>query len=119
VLFDGGSEEPNMLVHAQHHDLKWRALLSANALEQAITQAADGISTDLDAAGQQLAVRSGNDAIEIEFGPFLVHGTVADWKGVMERERADAQPHSQAPTVPEPAPWDRPRQRFPVTSSEW
>jgi hypothetical protein len=68
--------------------------------------------------GQQLAVRAENDSIEIELGPFLVVASGADWKAALERERADAQPLSQAPVLPDVAPWEGPRRRFPVTSSE-
>jgi len=118
LLFESTWDEPKMLVHARNGDIEWRALLSAAALEEAIAQAQDGISTDLDAGGQQLAVRAENDSIEIELGPFLVVGSGADWKGALERERADAQPLSQAPVLPDAAPWEGPRRRFPVTSSE-
>jgi hypothetical protein len=90
--FESTWDEPKMLVCARDRDIEWRVLLSADAVEEAIAQAEDGISTDLDAAGQQFAVRAENDSIEMELGPFVVTGSAADWKSALERERADAQP---------------------------
>jgi hypothetical protein len=116
--YDSAWDDPKLAVRARDHDHEWRAVLSATAFEEAVAQAATGISTDLDAAGQQLAVRSDNETIEMELGPFVVLGSAPEWKAVIERERADARPLSQAPTVDEPASWEGPRRRFPVASSE-
>jgi hypothetical protein len=118
IQFDSSWDEPKMLVHAQDHDVEWRALLSASALEEAIAQAESNIATDLEAAGQQLAVRADNESIEMELGPFLVTGTAAEWKAMLERERHDVRPLSQAPTLPDVPAWDGRRRRFPVTASE-
>jgi hypothetical protein len=118
IRFESTWDEPKMLVHARDGHTEWRALISAEAMDEAIAQAQNGISTDLDAGGQQLAVRAENDSIEIELGPFLVTGSAAEWKDVLERERADARPLSQAPVVAGAATWDGQRRRFPVSSSE-
>ncbi|GGM40006.1 hypothetical protein GCM10007977_046750 [Dactylosporangium sucinum] len=116
--FESSWDEPKMLVHAHDHDQVWRATLSATALDDAITQAEDGISADLEVDGQQVAVRSDNETIEVELGPFVVTGTAQDWKAALQRERDEAQPLSKLPVLTPPQPWSGLRRRFPVTSSE-
>nr|WP_221380245.1 DUF262 domain-containing protein [Actinoplanes polyasparticus] len=118
VRFESSWDDPKLYVHAQDHGVEWKALLSANALDNAVADAEANISTDLDVSGQQVAVRSDNDVLQIELGPFLVTGTAADWKAVLERERADVQPLSQAPALLDIPAWDGPRRRFPVTASD-
>jgi hypothetical protein len=118
VRYESSWDEPRLLVHARDGDHEWRALLSATAFDDAVAQAESGISTDLDLPGQQLAVRSDNETIEMELGPFVVYGNAAAWKAVVEREREDARPLSQAPALPDPVVWDGPRRRFPAASSE-
>ena len=118
VRYESAWDEPKMLVHARDHDTEWRAVVSADALEEAIAESENNISTDLAVADHQVAVRSDNESIEIEFGPLVVAGTVADWKAALARERESPQPLSQVPVVSDPAPWDGPRRRFPVTASE-
>jgi hypothetical protein len=117
--FESDWDDPKLLIYACDHDNVWQAVLHAAALEDALAQAENGIATDIDLAGQQLAVRTDEDGnIEMEMGPFLVTGSATEWKAVVERERTDPQPLSQAPTPPEPTVWDGPRRRFPVASSE-
>jgi hypothetical protein len=116
--YESAWDTPKLAVYARDRDDEWQAVLSATAFEEAVAQAATGISTDLDVDGQQLAVRSDSETIEMELGPFLVVGGAAEWSRVIERERAEARPLSQAPTLDEPAAWDGPRRRFPVASSE-
>lgn len=119
IRYESSWDKPKMLVHAGDGAADWQVLLFADAMEDAIAEAAErGISADLDAAGQQFAVRVENDSIEMELGPFIVTGTVDDWEKAMERERADALPLSQAPVLADVKPWEGPRRRFPVTSSE-
>jgi hypothetical protein len=116
--YESDWDEPKMIVEAAAGDGRWRAVFSATAFDEAITQARDGISGDLDVAGHQLTVRSDNDLVELELGPLLAFGTGADWQAVVDRERSDALPLSQLPTLPEASPWDGPQRRFPVASSE-
>ena len=118
VWYESRWDEPKLVVDARAGEHRWHVILSATAFEEAISQAQSGISGDIEVGGQQLAVRSENGSIEVEFGPLLVVGTDADWKSVIEREKADALPLSQAPVLAEPATWDVPRRRFPVTSSD-
>lgn len=63
IQYDSAWEQPKLAVRARHNDHQWQAVLSAAAFEAAVAQAATGISTDLDAPGQQLAVRSDNETI--------------------------------------------------------
>lgn len=119
IRYASGWDEPKLLVQATHQGHEWRALLSADAFEEAITQAGTGISADITYGEElQLAVRSDNETIEVELGPLLVVGTATEWKAVLERERADALPLSEAPVVPPPPAWEGERRRFPVASSE-
>lgn len=116
--YESGWDEPKLSVLARADDREWQVLLSADPFEDAIAQAESGISADVDVAGQQLTGRAENDTIEMELGPFLVTGGIADWKAALERERADARPLSEAPAATVLAAWEGQLRRFPVTSSE-
>jgi len=116
--FESSWDEPKLLIEARDHEDEWRAMLEANAVDEAITQAQDGISTDLETGAQQVAVRAENGSVEIELGPFVVTGAVTEWTTILERERSDTRPLSEAPPAVAPSVWEGTRRRFPVTSSE-
>jgi hypothetical protein len=117
IWYQSSWDRPKLLVCARTPDAEWAAVLPADELESAINSAADGLDGDVDASGVAVAVRVTGDDVEAAFGPVVAVGTAADWKAMLERERADALPLSQCP-VPANQVWDGPTVRFPVSSSE-
>jgi hypothetical protein len=118
VRFESSWDEPKLLVDVCVGEVRWQAVLAANAFEEAISQAQSGISGDIDVGNQTLAVRSENDLIEIELGPLIAVGSDVEWKSVIEREKLSSRPLSQAPVLVDPPLWEGERRRFPVTASE-
>ncbi len=87
------------------------------ALEGALDEASNGVVSDLELAGASGTVRPADNGIEVELGPFIVEGRREDWQLILDREREDATPLSQLPSVPR-FDWTGERRRFPVLSSE-
>ncbi len=96
---------------------EWAGSFTLTDLETAIDQADNGTDGDIEIAGEASPVRVENDTVEITVGPYLVAGTIAAWREVIEREREQAQPLSQMPQFEE-KPWTAERSPFPVTSVE-
>jgi hypothetical protein len=117
TLYESGWDTGLLVVNASGKGIAWQATLSMADLETVIDSCDRGIDADLDIAGEPVPVRLIEDVIEIPIGPFLVAGTHADWRHVIDRERESAQPLSQCPSI-EAAPWTNERIRFPVTSSD-
>ncbi|MGH3902051.1 MAG: GmrSD restriction endonuclease domain-containing protein [Pseudonocardiaceae bacterium] len=118
ALYESSWEDCRLLVNVQTPDTKWTTTISVSALELALEEAGSGIESDLAVGGEIVAVNVINDDIEIPLGPIIVFGTQQDWAAMLDRERADAEPISQCPSVPA-ATWNGERhRRFPVTSSD-
>ncbi len=118
TLYESSSEDGRLLVNVQTPDTKWTTTISVSALQLALEEAGSGIESDLAVGDEVVAVNVINDDIEIPLGPVVVFGTQQDWAAILDRERADAEPISQCPSVPA-ATWNGElRRRFPVTSSD-
>jgi len=57
------------------------------------------------------------DELQMPIGPFLATGTIAEWRQLLDRERADALPLSQAPAIGARS-WEGDRIPFPVTNTD-
>ncbi len=86
-------------------------------LASALEAAAEGLDSDVEIGGESVPVHLDSDEVQVPFGPFLVTGTVEEWLNALDRERADAQPLSQCPSVPRQL-WEGERVPFPVTSAD-
>jgi hypothetical protein len=118
TLYESLWEDSRLLVNVRTPDTKWTATLNANALRLALEEAESGIQSELTIGDEITAVNVSNYDIEIAMGPVVVFGTQQDWAAMLDRERAEAEPISQCPSVPAPK-WDGELQRrFPVSSSE-
>ena len=84
-------------------------------LESAFDAASDGLASDVTIGGESVPVQVDNDGVQIPFGPFIVTGTVEEWRMTVARELAEALPLSQSPAV-ESLPWTGHQVQFPVTS---
>lgn len=60
-----------------------------------------------------MPVQVDDDGVRIPIGPFLVTGTVDDWRKLLARELAESLPLSQCPTI-DTRPWTAERLQFPV-----
>jgi hypothetical protein len=100
---------------ATHHNDKWMAILQLPDLESALTSAAEGIPSDITIGGESVPATIDKHEAQIPISSFLVTGAVSAWRQVIDQERADALPLSQAPAIPN-NPWHADRISFPVTS---
>lgn len=100
---------------ATHDGSRWIATIGIPDLETALDAASDGLASDVTIGGEGVPVQVDNDGVQISFGPFIVTGTVEEWRKTVARERAEALPLSQSPTVKSLA-WTGHQVQFPVTS---
>ncbi|AVT32672.1 hypothetical protein C6361_28010 [Plantactinospora sp. BC1] len=117
TLYQSAWEAGRLLLSARGPGVTWSGAVALPELEAALAQAADGIDGDVEIAGETIPVRVLEDAIEVQFGPFMVVGTSEQWTEVLARERADARTLSQCPVVPV-VPWTGETMRLPVTSTD-
>ncbi len=100
---------------ATHDGSRWIATIGIPDLEAALDAACDGLASDVTIGGESVPVQVDNDGVQISFGPFIVTGTVEEWRKTVARERAEALPLSQSPEA-ESLAWTGHRVQFPVTS---
>lgn len=118
TLYESPWEDGRLLVNVRTPDTKWTTTINVSALQLALEEAGSGIESDLTVGDELVAVNVINDNIELPMGPVVMFGTQQDWAAMLERERADAEPVSQCPSVPATTWNGESRRRFPVSSSE-
>lgn len=115
VLYEDPAGDDIIAVTARCADTTWTGTVSAVELDNVLDAAAAGVDGDLLAAGDSVPVRVSDDTIEVTIGPFLVTGSSTEWRKVLDREQADAQPvSSYVPSTG--SSWGGDRSVFPVTS---
>lgn len=117
VLYQSPWDAGRIVATATRPETRWVATVSLPDLESALNDAADGLPSDITIGGESLPTAIDGDEMQIPIGPFLVTGTVGEWRQVLDRERADALPLSQAPAI-SAQPWGGERIPFPVTSTD-
>jgi hypothetical protein len=100
---------------AKHAGSQWTAVIALPDLESALDAASEGLASDITVGGEALPVIVDDDGARIPIGPFLVTGTVDDWRTLLARERAETLPLSQCPAT-DIRPWTAERLQFPVAN---
>lgn len=116
TIFESPWDTGRILITAHKGNFQWEGVVSQSELSMALEADTDELDEDLDISisGQPTAVLSEGDNVQIQFGPFLVTGTVTEWEKVLKRARAGAQPLSQCPAH-SIQPWEVEPILFPVT----
>jgi hypothetical protein len=89
--------------------------MAISDLESVLDAASEGLASDITIGGESLPVNVDNDEIQIPIGPFIVAGTLDDWCRVLDREKGEALPLSQCPTLGT-EPWMGERVHFPAAN---
>lgn len=100
---------------AKHNGNQWQAVIGLPDLESAIEAASEGLASDVPVGGDPCPVTVDEDGAQIPIGPFLVTGTVDDWRALLVREQAETLPLSQCPVI-DTSPWTAGRLQFPVAN---
>jgi hypothetical protein len=117
TVYQSDDDDGRIVAVARTPGVTWTSAISLAELEAALDAAAANLDADLTVAGETVPVRVADEDIEIPIGPFVVVGAAADWRQVIERERADRLPSSDCPLI-EPQVWAGQHIRFPVLTSE-
>jgi hypothetical protein len=115
TLYESSWDAGRIVAAATHQGRTWTATIPLQALETALGNAANGIPSDIAIGGESVPTAIDGEEVQVPIGPFMVTGTVAEWRQVIEQERSDALPLSQAPVVSD-NPWAGDRISFPATS---
>jgi hypothetical protein len=113
--YDNNTGYDILLARARASGATWSGTMSAADLQDVVTAAEAGVDGDLVIAGESTPIRVQDELLEIPIGPFVVTGTLPEWRKVLDRERDDARPVA-ALTEPGADRWEGEQLIFPVTS---
>ncbi|GAA3458843.1 DUF262 domain-containing protein [Saccharothrix longispora] len=113
--YDNPIGDDVLLARARTNEGTWSGTMSAADLGDVVAAAEAGVDGDLAIAGESTPVRVQDELLEIPVGPFVVTGTLPEWRKVLDRERGDARPVA-ALTEPGTDRWKGEQLIFPVTS---
>jgi hypothetical protein len=117
TLYKSDLDRGRIVAAAQHKNVKWMATIVVPNLTSALDAAAEGLDSDVEIGGESVPVHLDSEEVQVPFGPFLVTGTIEEWRNALDNEQADALPLSQCPSIPAQL-WEGERVPFPVTSAD-
>jgi hypothetical protein len=118
TIYESPWDASRLLTAATRDDVQWKAVVGLADLEAALDAAASGLDGDIQIGDQNVPVTLDGDDVQIPLGPFLVTGTVEEWRTNLERERDEGTlPLSQLPVV-EAGAWQGDLTLFPVANVE-
>jgi hypothetical protein len=115
TLYRSDWDAGRIVATARQGSSQWAAAIALPDLESAVEAASEGLASDVTVGTEALPVTVDDDGARIPIGPFLVIGTIDDWRTMLTRERAAAQPLSQCPAI-DTRPWTAERHPFPVAN---
>jgi hypothetical protein len=115
TVYQSDWDAGRIVATAKHANNQWAATITLPDLESALDAASEGLASDVTVGGEVLPVTVDEDGAQIPIGPFIVTGTVDDWRVLLARERAETLPLSQCPVM-DPVPWNAERLQFPVAN---
>ena len=115
TLYRSDWDVGRIVVTAKQAGTQWTAAIALPDLVSAVDAASEGLASDVTIGTEVLPVIVDDDGARIPIGPFLVTGTIDDWRTMLTREQAAAQPLSQCPVV-DAHPWTAERLQFPVAN---
>jgi hypothetical protein len=101
---------------AQVDGQEWTGEMRLADLYRCLADIEDGLTASLDIDGESVTIPPGADLIELPIGPFLVVGSLQDWRDMIDRELADIVPATGRTVAHEP--WVGERIGLPVGESE-
>jgi hypothetical protein len=117
TVYQSDWDAGRVVLTAKHGDIQWTAMISIPDLESAFEAASEGLASDVAVGSETAPVTVDDDGVQIPMGPFIVTGSLEDWRKVLDREQAEALPLSQCPAQ-EASPWVGERVQFPVTNTD-
>jgi hypothetical protein len=98
----GSLDEPETAVldvAAQVRGVTSRTRIALSALTRALDDADAGLGTEVTIDGVTVDIPPGLEVFEIPTGLVRLHGSVDEWRDVLQRELADLQPLDEAPAA--------------------
>ncbi|HET9895155.1 MAG TPA: DUF262 domain-containing protein [Streptosporangiaceae bacterium] len=118
TIYESRWDASRMLIAATRDDVQWKGVLALADLEAVLESAASGLDGDIKVGDQEVPVTLDGDDVQIPLGPFLITGSVEEWRKALEREREEGTlPLSQLPN-PDSVPWQADLALFPMANVE-
>jgi hypothetical protein len=116
-IYDPGADDPKIIEFAAEVDAgSWSGRVPLHELQRFLSDVDDGLTGGLELGEEVVLVEGVNDRIDIPVGPFLVSGTISEWRSMVERELAQI---INAHPTREPSPrWQGERIPIAVLDSE-
>lgn len=114
-----------IVAEGEHDGRSWSAVVAVPNLLAVLNAAAEEIEgeipedqdqdeeMEINIGGQNIPVYLEDDTVDIQFGPFLVTGTVEEWRHAVERRRGSTRPLTEFLEITT-LPWDGDPIPFPV-----
>lgn len=95
---------------------RWTGSVSLAELQRFLDDVENGNTANLPVGEEVANVRGGQDTLEVPIGPFVVTGTLPEWRAMVDRELSSAIDEYDR-SVASPA-WDRARVPLPVAEAQ-
>jgi hypothetical protein len=121
TLYMGPEIEPArraMEFRAHSDGTEWVGVTKLAEFQRFLSDLDDGLSAALEISGETVMAEGGTERLEFPIGPFLVTGTMDEWRAMVEREIQTAVEVASMPVLlPSPA-WTAQRSPFPIAETE-
>lgn len=121
TLYMGRDIEPAqrlMEFRAQSDGTEWVGVTKLLEVQRFLSDLDDGLSAALEVSGETVMTEGATERLEFPIGPFLVTGTLDEWRAMVEREIESAEEVAALPVLHPSAAWTAERAPFPVAETE-
>lgn len=116
-IYDPGADDPKIIEFTAEVDSgSWTGRVPLHEFQRFLSDVDDGLTGGLELGEEVVLVEGVNDRIDIPVGPFLVSGTISEWRFMVERE-LDQIIHAHPTSDPSPR-WQGERIPIAVLDSE-
>lgn len=93
--------KPQLVFDARRNGGRWSATAKLPEVERFLREFEDGLASSVTVGSEVAEVQPGDDEVAVPVGPFLLVGSAADWRSMLEREKLE--PRAEESPEPRPA----------------
>jgi hypothetical protein len=96
----GSLDEPSdivLAIEAHSGVASHISLVSLSVFNQVLEDMADGLGSELTLNSETIEIQPGSESLQLNFGPVQLHGSVDEWRAVLQRELSELQPTDMLP----------------------
>ncbi len=108
---------PTLVFEARENGSAWIARARLEDAERLLADFENGLASSMVVGHETAQVRPEDEDVTVPVGPFALIGSSADWRAVLEREKADPRSSDELPAAA-PTPFAGDRKPFPVLETD-